>query len=511
MSRRSSAAVLVLALTAAVPATAKFGISKTRVVLNRTRPPEIPILGETVAVEVTGGRTASDAAISIVRSRLRDGLEGSGLRIVDRPRDADAVVKVTVDSLEARLRETVIYEEKYVKIGEKQVWNEKKKRNETKDVYGNRREPVPETTATGSLSATVEVEIGGDRRTADASSSYNDQFKEGKVPSEARSEDSLEHFLVEQAANRAMGVVAFAPDPVEALLAVDGDLKNGNRLAEAGLFDKALQEWSRKKLKGDTEAARLHNVGVAHEALAYALPLHSSEHRAQLEKAREHYQMALSMDPGEKYFTEPIARVETSLGYAGAAVRIAEDRERFASSGKGRRGPAARETRSARGGDAEAPAKPTDGARPGPGPAGGSLRNGSFESSLEAWTVAGKGTLLREGGRGYVAELASTSGSASLKQVVGVDLDASGGAALNLDYKVTAGEPRIVVAIVYADKTGRDRTSTLEITAGEGPGPWSPWTGDLGGLRPHPSRVKEIRIVVEGGTARVDDLVLTLR
>jgi hypothetical protein len=508
MGRRRTAVLLAVALLCGLDASAKFGISKTRVTLRRTKPPEIPILGETVAVEVTGGRTASDAAISIVRSRVRDGLEGSGLRVVERPREADAVVRITLDSLEVRLRESVTYEERYVKIGEKQVWNEKKQKYETKDVWGNRREPVTVTAATGDLSATVEVDSGGDHRSADASASYNEQFKEGKVATEARSEEALEHFLVEEAANRAVGVVAFAPDPVEALLAVDGELKNGNRLAEAGLFDQALQEWSRKRLKGDTEAARVHNIGVAHEALAYALPLHSGEHRTELEKAREHYQMALSMDPDEKYFTEPMARIETSLGYAGTAVRIAEDRDRFTQSGKGRRLPA-KDDPSPRSEDA---ADRASGPRSdAPRPSAGSLRNGSFESSLEGWSVDGKGKVLREGQRGQVAELAAASGAASLNQALGLDLEPSGAAALNLEYKVTGGEPRISVVLDYADKTGRDRTSTLEITAGEGPGAWSPWTGDVGALRPRPARVKSIRIVVDGGIARVDNVALTLR
>ena len=37
-------------------------------------------------------------------------------------------------------------------------------------------------------------------------------------------------------------VTFFAPDPVEALLAVNDELKNGNRLMQSGLFQEALEE-----------------------------------------------------------------------------------------------------------------------------------------------------------------------------------------------------------------------------------------------------------------------------
>ena len=511
--RRSRTALLLaigLSLAATRDTAAKFGISKTKVTLQRTRPPDIPLLGETAAVEVDAGRRVSEAAVALVRGRMREGLEASGIRVVDRGREAEAAVKVELEDVEARLQDNVIYEDKYVKIGEKQVWNEKKKKYETKDVWGNRKAPVTQTTATGSLTAQVEVTTGGDTRTADASASYNDQFKrDGKIPMEASSELSLERYLVEEAAARAVAAVAFSPDPVEALLAVDGELKDGNRLAQAGLFDQALREWSKRKLKGDKEAARLHNVGVAHEALAYQLPLHTSEHRARLDQAREHYQMALSLDPGEKYFAEPVDRIEASLSYATAAARIAEDRERHASTRGRRDRPDPVAARPAPRASKEPAPRMTDVPRAAAPPA--ALRNGSFESSMEGWTVTGTGTAVREGTRGRVAELSSTATAATLNQAMALDLGSAAGASLSLEYRITAGEPRIVVLLGYADQGGRERTSTLQVTAGEAPGGWSPWTGDVAALRPRPAHVKDVRILVEGGTARVDNVALTLR
>ena len=505
--RRFGSAVLVLVLVAAAPAAAKFGMSKTKVTLHRSRPPEISLLGKTVAVEVTAtSRRVSDSQLAQVRSRVEDAVRGWNLcRVADTPRGADSVIRVSVGDLDARIRETVEYEQKYVKIGEHQEWNAKKQKYETKDDWGNRTEPVPLTVATGSVAARVEVETPLGSHTADASASYDQQFKgTSKVASEARSEEALERFLVETAGTRAAAVVSFSPDPVEAMLAVDGDLKPGNRLAEAGLFKQALAEWSRRTFSGDKEAARLHNLGVAHEALAYELPPDAPEHRSELEQASEQYRKALALDPGEKYFAEPIRRIETSLGYAAGASALLADRQRFDAEGG---------TRPRR--DARATAPPSSAAANPSGKVSASvpastLRNGSFESALASWTLTGKGTVVNEAGRGRVLEVGPDRAGAVLKQQVDVDVrDAD--ARVSLAYRVAGGEGRVRVLVVYADSAGRERTSTLEVTAGEGPGDWSDWSGDLAALRPRPAHVREVRVAVEGGVVRLDNLALTVR
>lgn len=501
--RRCHPAALVLVLAAAVPAAAKFGISKTKVVLHRSRPPEISLLGETVAVEVTAtSRRVTDSQLAQVRGRVEDAVRGWNLfRLVEGARGADSVVRVSVDDLDARIRETVEYEEKYVKIGEHQEWNDKKKKWETKDDWGNRTQPVPLTVATGSVAARVKVDTPLGSHSADASASYDEQFKgASKVAAEARSEEALEQFLVETAGTRAAAVISFSPDPVEAMLAVDGDLKPGNRLAEAGLFKQALAEWSRRTFSGDKEAARLHNVGVAHEALAYELAPDAPEHRSELEQASESYRKALALDPGEKYFAEPIRRIESSLGYAAGATALQADRQRFEAEGG-----AHRNRREAR----------TSAPTPGPGKVSASipastLRNGSFESDLASWNLTGKGSVVNEPGRGMVLEVGPDRAGAILKQPVDVAV-ADAEASLSLAYRVASGEGRLRVLVLYGDTAGRERTATLEVTAGEGPGEWSDWSGDLGGLRPRPSRLREIRVAVEGGVVRLDNVALTVR
>jgi hypothetical protein len=541
-------AALAVTLALCTGAEAKFGISKTKVTLKRTRPPEIVLLGDTVTVEVTGrARAISDRQLDSIRQRVEDALSADAAkRLV--PRGGDSLVHVSVDDFEARVNDNVTYETHYVKTGERQEWDDKKKKMVTKDVYGNKTEPVRVRTVRGRIGAHVEATTPAGPRTADAGAGYTDEFKgEVRIPEQASSEDSLEHYLVELAGRHAAATVTFSPDPVEALLAVDGDLKDGNRLAQGGLWKEALGNWvDRKPFKGDKEAARMHNIGVAHEALAYALPVDGPEHRAELAQAQDFYKKALALDPGEKYFTEPMQRIEVSLQYAGNAQRYTDETRKYREAHDKRGGarPARRqEAEAPTTAAAAAPAAPADppaaskprtappaprkdAAPPAPkapnnvpaqdGLASSAglavpLRNGSFESGLDPWTVSGKGVVAPEAKRGRVFQAVSSSAPTTLVQPIGVDVQKVPAATLSLDYKVAAGEGRVRVLVAYDDATGRPRTSTLEVTAGDPPGDWTPWTGDLLALRPKASRLKEVRIVTEGGTVLLDNVALTVR
>jgi hypothetical protein len=539
----AAAVVVVVALSPGVQA--KFGMSKTKVTLKRTRPPDIPLLGATVTVEVgSRARGVSDRQLDVIRQRVEDSLSADRSRkLVER--GADSVVRIGVDELEARINESVTYETRRVKTGERQEWDDKKKKNVTKDIYSDRQEPVTIHRAQGHIGAHVEVETPSGPRSADAGASYQNEFKgDVRIPEQASSEPQLERYLVDEAAARAAAAVSYTIDPVEALLAVDGDLKDGNRLAQGGLWKEALATWvDRRPLKGDKEAARFHNIGVAHEALAYTLPIDGPEHQARLEQARDAYRQALTLDRDEKYFAEPIQRVETSLEYAARAQRYTADAQKWREARDKRK--AAPPPRAARQPEAEAPTPvpaaaaeaatparrrpaPPPTARPAPAapvapkpPAQDGLmssaglavplRNGSFESGLDPWTVAGKGAVAPEPRRGRVFQAASTAAATTLNQPIGVDVQNAKAATLSLDYKVASGEGRLRMLIAYDDAAGRPRTSTLEVTAGDPPGDWTPWTGDMLALRPRATRLKEVRIVTEGGTVLLDNVALTVR
>jgi hypothetical protein len=139
------------------------------------------------------------------------------------------------------------------------------------------------------------------------------------------------------------------------------------------------------------------------------------------------------------------------------------------------------------------------------------LRNGSFESGLGPWTVAGKGTLASDPARGRVLQAVASAANTTVAQPVTIDVRESSGATLRLAYKVASGEGRVRVLVAFDDAGARTRTSSLEVTAGDVPGDWTSWSGDLLALRPRPATLKEIRIVVEGGTVLLDDVALERR
>jgi hypothetical protein len=324
-------AVLLVAGPPAVRA--DFGMSKTRLMLPRLRPPSSPILVERVSLDVASDSADVSAShADLVRTRLAQTLTAWNLyRVVDARENPEAVLRVSLRGMETTIRTDTEMENKYVKIGERQEWDAKQKKNVTKDVMGYRKEPVTVHVIEGRVQGVAQVEAGGATRREDVSFKYGERSKYlSSFPEEVRTIAGLRDYLVAHLADRAVAVATFGPDPVEALLATDGDLKPGNKFAEAGLFKEALDEWSRRTFKGDKEAARLHNIGVATEALAYTLAPFAPEHLAQLQQARELYKRAFMMDPGEKYFAEPLKRIDVSLDFAqrGAAMKADLDRAR---------------------------------------------------------------------------------------------------------------------------------------------------------------------------------------
>ena len=321
-----SAAVLLFGNP--LPISAGFGMSKTRVMLPRLRPPSLPILVERVALAVTADSADVSAShADLVRSRLAEALEAWNLhRVVDPREEPEAVFRVSLRGMDAAIRNEIVMESNYVKIGEREELDNKTKKMVTKDVMGYRKEPVTFHVIEGRVQGVAQVEGAGPDRWEDVSASFEGRLKNlAEFPAEVRTVAGLRDYLVAEFANRAVTVATFGPAAVDALLATDGELKAGNRFAEAGLFKEALEEWNRRTFKGNKEAARLHNVGVASEALAYALAPFTSEHLAQLQQAQVLYKRAFMMDPGEKYFTDPLKRIEVSLDFAQRAATVKKD------------------------------------------------------------------------------------------------------------------------------------------------------------------------------------------
>jgi tetratricopeptide (TPR) repeat protein len=131
------------------------------------------------------------------------------------------------------------------------------------------------------------------------------------TPSELRSRLILD--AVQQIAEHLVN----SDEKIEVLLAQKaGPLDEGNKAAQAGLWERALEtyETATPFPKPEDDAYRLYNVGVAYEALAYAA---SDEKMTMkyLDQAAINYGKAIDAKPGEKYFVDPQKRIETAIAH----------------------------------------------------------------------------------------------------------------------------------------------------------------------------------------------------
>ena len=106
-------------------------------------------------------------------------------------------------------------------------------------------------------------------------------------------------------------------ESIDVLLArKDGPLEEGDKDAETGLWERALETFETAPTfpKPDEDAYRLYNIGVAYEALAYEADDEKAAMKY-LDQAAINYGKAIDAKPTEKYFVEPQKRIETAIAH----------------------------------------------------------------------------------------------------------------------------------------------------------------------------------------------------
>jgi tetratricopeptide (TPR) repeat protein len=106
-------------------------------------------------------------------------------------------------------------------------------------------------------------------------------------------------------------------ESIDVLLArKDGPLEEGDKDAETGLWERALETFETAPAfpKPDEDAYRLYNIGVAYEALAYEADDEKAAMKY-LDQAAINYGKAIDAKPTEKYFVEPQKRIETAIAH----------------------------------------------------------------------------------------------------------------------------------------------------------------------------------------------------
>jgi hypothetical protein len=178
--------------------------------------------------------------------------------------------------------------------------------------YGRNKPNVVDTGA-----ATVRVEVRrGSELLADETAHltyHSDRLVDDGLPSVTE----IENALIDRAAQKAAGLVTPARETVSVLLARSDEVDGLNHLAVNGWWGEwrtALQDRPPHR-DPKRDAYRLHNLGVALEAMAYEAATDHDTLRL-LQEAAGVVQQAMAARKDEKYFAESLTRISnSSAGY----------------------------------------------------------------------------------------------------------------------------------------------------------------------------------------------------
>ena len=158
------------------------------------------------------------------------------------------------------------------------------------------------------------------------------RHKDAEGEDEPHTMEDVVEILVDRAAQRVAARLVNTNERVEVALA-RGSLESHNRYAEAGQLTKFVEELETMAPlpRLDDDAYRLYNIGVGDEALGYKADSPASAKRY-FEQAVMQYRKAGEANPQEKYFIEPVNRIEVALEHykqlSAAAGRASRRRRR---------------------------------------------------------------------------------------------------------------------------------------------------------------------------------------
>jgi tetratricopeptide (TPR) repeat protein len=334
MDRAKSGLVLAclsIAILAASTAGGQgFGTAKERVTLQRKLPALVSLPGTSIKVKVTGHDDQSDLANDL-QALLETELLKNDPRLTAEDRNPSAVVTCQITNY-SHPKPTVTARQSY-------------------GASGGAQNSQAYTRVTGALSVSFQARsasgqmLGSDNVTVnydqefDNSGNATSQGVKGSVTSAWKrvvggksgedfnppTDSELRSHLLDEAVRRIAEHIVNTSEIVEVYLARQkGALDEGDKLAEAGLWQRALEtfETARPLPKQADDAYRLYNIGVAYEALAYKAEDAKSAMKF-LDEAAINYGKAIDAKPAEKYFREPQKRIETAIAH----YRKLEDRE----------------------------------------------------------------------------------------------------------------------------------------------------------------------------------------
>ncbi len=131
---------------------------------------------------------------------------------------------------------------------------------------------------------------------------------------EPHNKEDVVQLLVDRVTQRIAARLVNTNEQVEVFLARGGALTDANRYAEAGQWTKYVEtlETMPPFPSAEDDSYRLYDIGVGNEALGYKAETPSSA-KSYFEKAVIDYRKAGEANPHERYFIEPVNRIEIAL------------------------------------------------------------------------------------------------------------------------------------------------------------------------------------------------------
>jgi hypothetical protein len=237
----------------------------------------------------------------------------SRLRIADGKPELQVVATLTEWTLNRRRGTKYVSETR--QIGTKQV-TDKNGKQKTEPVYEyGHNEP----TVIDEGAAAVRVEVRkGSQVLADETARIT-YFEDRLAREGPQSPSDAEDAMLDRSASKAAGLVTPMRESVRVMLARSDEVDKLNDLARSRKWNEwraALQE-TRPHRDPKKDAYRLHNIGVANEALAYETSTSDDDTLKLLEDAASFVQKAIDGNMDAKFFTAPFLRITNCcLGYS---------------------------------------------------------------------------------------------------------------------------------------------------------------------------------------------------
>jgi hypothetical protein len=136
----------------------------------------------------------------------------------------------------------------------------------------------------------------------------------GKADQEPHTAEELVQLLADRMAERIAARLVDTNERVEVLLGKGGPLDEANRYAVAAQWSRYVEalETMPPFAKPEDDSYRLYNIGVGDEALGYKAETAAAA-KKYFEQAVIQYRKAGEANPREKYFIQPVNRIEVAL------------------------------------------------------------------------------------------------------------------------------------------------------------------------------------------------------